>query len=273
MDDHYQTLGVEKTATADEIKRAYRKLASQHHPDKGGDTAMFQKVQAAYDVLSDPEKRQQYDNPNPFHGNFQGGQQFDGFEDLFRHFGFGDMFGQRMHRSPARNQTIGLHATITLEDAFAGKEILGNIQLPNGSSETVNIKIPAGVQDGITLRLKGIGDNSVPNAPRGDVHLHVAVQSHPRFERQGDDLYTTSEINALDAILGTNITVDTIDNKTLSIVIPEGTQPDTVFALQGYGMPHMHDNRFKGRMLVKIKIAIPTGLSESQKQLIKQIRT
>ena len=274
MDEHYQTLGVSKDATPEDIKKAYRKLASLHHPDKGGDTAKFQEIQSAYEVLGDPEKRQQYDNPNPFHNNFQSGNGGvpPGFEDLFRHFGFGDFQAGFNRRPPPRNVTLNLQTFVTLEEAFTGKDLVATIQLPSGRDQIVNVKIPAGVSDNTTLKLRGIGDDSVPGAPRGDVHLSVNVQLSSEFDRNGADLIKTIDICALDAILGTEYVVRTIDKKDLSVTIPAGTQPNTTLAIQGHGMPNMHDPRFKGRLLLKINIIIPSSITAEQKYLITQAR-
>lgn len=273
MDDHYTTLGVPRTASQEEIKAAYRKLASKHHPDRGGDTATFQKIQAAYDVLGNAEKRAQYDNPAQSFQQFGG--MPEGFEDIFQAFnvnGFGDFFGHRRYQQPQRNRTLNLQTAITLEEAYTGKELVATIKLPSGKEQVVTVKIPAGVSDGTTLRLQGLGDDTYPNLPRGDVHLSITVVPNSRFERNGDDLIKEIEVDALDAILGTELTVETIDFKTLSITIRPGTQPGTIMAAQGYGMPNMHDNRFKGRLLLKVKVIIPTLLTDQQKDLINQAR-
>jgi curved DNA-binding protein len=270
MSDYYSTLGVSKTANQDEIKRAYRKLAAQHHPDRGGDKEKFQEIQAAYDTLSDPEKRSQYDNPQPqFH--FQQGGVPPGFEDIFSAFGggpFGDFFGRRQHRP--RNRNLNLQTTIDLVDAFNGKELLANITLPSGKDQTLQIKIPAGIQDGTTLRLTGMGDDTIPNAPRGDLHLTVNIAPHTVFRRQGDDLIKTITITCIDAMLGKTLRVSTIDNKNLDVNITPGTQYGTILSLNGYGMPHIQDNRMRGRLLLEIAVIIPSNLTETQKNLLKQ---
>ena len=265
MDDHYTILGVSKTATADEIKSAYRKLASKNHPDKGGDTASFQKIQAAYDTLSNPDKRAEFDNPQS-QGvfNFSNDGIPPGFEQFFRHFNMGA--GQQ---APQRNRTLSMQSVISLEDAFTGKELIANIQLPNGKNHTITAKIPAGVADGTTLRLKEIGDDTHVNLPRGDIHLSVYINRHDRFERSGDDLVTTIDISAFDAMLGTSMNVDTINHVSLEVKIPAGIQPGAILGAAGYGMPNMHDNRYKGRMLLKINVIIPI-LTEEQKVLITQ---
>lgn len=274
MSDYYSTLGLSKTATQDEIKQAYRKLAMKHHPDRtGGDDIEFKKIQEAYATLSDPEKRSQYDNPQP-----QGFQQFGGmppgFEDIMSQmfgggnpFGFGGMGGQRQ----ARNKTLNMQTQISLEDAFFGKELIANITLPTGREQVVNVKIPRGIQDGTTLRLAKMGDDSYANLPRGDIHLTVNVMPNNKFGRQGDDLIKELEVNALDAILGKNYQLETIDNRLLEVKINPGTQHGQMLAAAGYGMPNMNDNRFVGRLLIQVKIQIPTNLTNSQLTKLREI--
>jgi len=275
MADHYQTLGVDKNASADDIKRAYRKLASQHHPDKGGDTRKFQEVEEAYRILSNPESRAQYDNPQPQFNGFGGGNGFNsmppGFDDIVSQmFGHGGPFGWGRPQHP-RNRTLNIQTSITLEEAFYGKDMIANLQLPSGRDQVLEIKIPAGIQDGTTLRLAGMGDDSVANAPRGDIHLTIGIQPHSKFTRQGDDLVMSLKLNCIDAILGKTATVTTIDGKTLDIKINPGTQHGQMLSASGYGMPKMADNRFKGRMLVQIQIDIPTNLTAIQLDKLKNL--
>jgi curved DNA-binding protein len=274
--DHYNTLGIDRGASQDDIKRAYRKAAAQHHPDRGGDTAKFQEVQAAYETLSDPGKRQQYDNPQPQFGG--GGFHFNmggvppGFEDIFNAFGggpFGDMFGGR-RQQPQRNRTLNMQTTITLEEAFSGKDMMTTVVLPSGREQLLDIRIPAGINEGTTLRLSSLGDDTIPNIPRGDIHLTVHVQPHPVFQRQGDDLVRTVDVNCIDAMLGKTITVETIDKRMLEIVVKPGTQPGSTLAAVGYGMPNVNDNRFKGRMLIQINIVIPT-VTDYQADIIRSL--
>jgi DnaJ-class molecular chaperone len=275
MTDHYQTLGVNRNASPDEIKRAYRKLASQHHPDKGGDKTRFQEIQAAYATLSDPEQRNQYDNPRP---QFHGGDPFGGFggfppgfEDIFSAMGGGNpFFGQGFRQQPQRNRILNIQTAISLEEAFHGKDLLANLQLPSGREQVLEIKIPAGISDGTTLRLAGMGDDSIPGAPRGDIHLTVNVHPHHKFARQGDDLLCKVDITCIDAMLGKTITVTTIDGKNLEVTINPGTQHGQILAAAGYGMPKVNDNRFKGRMLMSVDISIPK-LTEEQKIILQQL--
>jgi len=271
--DHYSTLGVDRNAGPDEIKLAYRRMAHQHHPDRGGDKSKFQEVQAAYETLSDPSKRQQYDNPQPqgFHFGGGGGQ---GFDEMFGHmFGgghpFGDIFGRRPQ--PVRNRTLNLQTQITLEEAFYGKEMIATIQLPSGRDRVLEIKIPAGVVDGTTLRLAGMGDDSIGNMPRGDIHLSIHVMQHSEFQRQGDDLIKSISINCIDAMLGKNVKVNTLEGRMLEVTIAPGTQNGQTLAVQGYGMPNMSNSYMKGRLLLNINVTIPSTLSEQQKDLLRQI--
>ena len=269
--DHYSMLGVDRNAGPDEIKLAYRRMANQHHPDRGGDKSKFQEVQAAYDTLSDPSKRQQYDNPHPQGFQFhQGGGDFnDMFGQMFAGHPFGDIFGRRPQ--PVRNRTLNLQTQITLEEAFHGKDMIANIQLPSGRDQVLEIKIPAGVIDGTTLRLAGMGDDSIGNMPRGDIHLSVHVMPHHEFQRQGDDLVKSLSINCIDAMLGKNIQFNTLDGKTLEIVIAPGTQHGQTLAVQGHGMPSMSNSYMKGRLLLNINITIPATLNDYQKNLLRQI--
>ena len=272
MADYYNILGVDRSASQDDIKKAYRKLAAKHHPDRGGDTAKFQEISVAYDTLGDPDKRSQYDNPAP-----QGFQQYGGmppgFEDILRGFGgnpFGDIFGNRRAQS-ARNRTLNLQTQITLEEAFSGRELVANVQLPSGRNQTLEIKIPAGVRDGTTLRLAGMGDDTVSQLPRGDIHLTIQVIPHNRFHREGDDLIMKLDISCFDAILGTSVQFNSIDGKTLETNIPAGIQHGQLMNIQGQGMPNMSDIRMRGRLLIEIRIKIPTTLTDNQKEELRKI--
>jgi curved DNA-binding protein len=276
MTDHYQTLGVPRNAGPDDIKQAYRRLAAQHHPDRGGDTAKFQEIQAAYAVLSDPEQRAQHDNPQPQFGgggfHFGGGMP-PGFDDFFAQaFGQGGnpFFGQGF-RQPQRNRNLNLQTTITLEEAFLGKNLMANVGLPSGLEQVLEVKIPPGVRDNTVLRLAGMGDDTYNNVPRGDIHLTINIQSHHIYQRQGDDLLRILTVSCFDAILGKTVKFDTLDGKTLEVNVAPGTQHGQTLAVQGYGMPYMADPRMKGRLLLEINITIPTDLNQQQKDLVKQL--
>ena len=138
------------------------------------------------------------------------------------------------------------------------------LQLPSGRDQVLEIKIPAGIPEGTTLRLSGMGDDSFQHLPRGDIHLTVNIEKHPRFERRGDDLFTSVNVSCIDAMLGTMLEINTIDNKTLQLTVTPGTQHGQVLAAAGYGMPKFNDNRFTGRLLISINITVPKDITEAQ---------
>lgn len=247
--DHYQTLGVAKNATPDDIKKAYRRLASIHHPDKGGDTAMFQKVEEAYRVLSDPEKKQQYDNPQPqgFTGGFPGGFHFNaqGFDinDLMSQM-FGMHTGHQA-RHPQR-PTYRTALSVTLEQVLEGPELTIQLQTQTGT-QLIKIQVPKGVENGSQLRY----DNLIPNSL---LIVEFRVQQHLKFERRGFDLFSTIEVSVLDLIVGTTVEFTTLSGKTLAVTIPPKTQPNSMLRVGGEGLPRQHT---KGDQILLIKAFVP----------------
>lgn len=250
--DHYQTLGVAKNATPDEIKKSYRKLASKHHPDKGGDTATFQKIEEAYRILSDPQQRQQYDNPmpqgNPFggFGGFPGGGfNFQGdLNDLF-----GQMFQQQHHRRHTNiPHTFRTQVSVTLNQAYQGDTQYLNLQTPHGN-HAITIQIPKGVSNGSQIRY----DNVIPSAV---LLVEFLVQSHLKFDRKGNDLYCNQSVSVLDLIVGTEFEFTTLSGKTLMVRIPPKTQPHMHLKIAGEGMPFQGSNIY-GDQIILIKPFIP----------------
>lgn len=247
MSDHYATLGVAKTASPDEIKRAFRKLASQHHPDKGGDTAMFQRIQAAYDVLGDPAKRQQYDNPNPF-GN-QGSNPFSGQSFNFNFgsggFNFGDIFGAFNQAQQQRRGHARMSLWIRLNDVATG----GRRQVAIGNNHTVEIDIPLGINDGDHVQYGGI-------APGGqDLVIQFRIQPDPRWARDGLTLITETSVSVWHLIVGGDLTVVDILGNQLVTTIPPRTQPRTMLRLRGKGLRDRAGNT--GDILVRVNAQIP----------------
>ena len=199
MQNYYDILGVNENASDDEIKKAYRSLAMKHHPDRGGDQAVFKDISSAYDTLSDPQKKAEYDQMRMGGPQFGfGGNPFGGnpFHDMFGGSPFGahfhDIFGaqHRMHR----NRDLNIQCQISFLDSYQGKQFEAAYNLPSGKPQTVIINVPAGVENGSTIRYQGLGDDSIPNAPRGNLNVTIIVTPDPKFTRQGDDLYTTLDI-------------------------------------------------------------------------------
>jgi curved DNA-binding protein len=254
MIDYYTTLGVSRTATQDEIKRAFRKLASQHHPDKGGDTARFQEIQAAYDTLGDSAKRQQYDNPRPQFNNSNrpGSQQFD-FDTIFNVFGA--QFGQQQRQHPAVSRA---NLTILLVDvATGGKRTIGI------GASTVEIEIPVGINDGDSVQYRGIG-------PHGsDLVLTFRIAPSPTWQRQGSNLLTEHEVSIWDLILGNETTVKDLLGNEITILVPKGTQPGAKLRLRGRGLP---GRTGLGDMLVQIQAVIPANIPQDLLDMIEQKR-
>ena len=278
---HYETLGVSESATPDEIKRAYRKLASQNHPDKGGDTARFQEIQTAYDTLQDPARREQYDHErqNPG-GGFRftvNGQDMSGMpggmEDLMRQFGFGfpsSPFG--MPQQPRRNKDLRVDIPITLASALADQVKTINLQTTNGSRENVEITIPRGAQSGTQIKYPGLGDNFFNTLPRGDLYVQVFMQPHAPFEIHGLDVVTSLNVDCLTAITGGEATVTGIDGSQFVVNLPQATQPNMVLRIREQGVWQIHGST-RGDLHVKIQITVPRNLTDAQLQTIREIKS
>jgi molecular chaperone DnaJ len=352
--DYYEVLGVGKGASPDEIKKSYRRLAVQHHPDRGGDEAKFREVSEAYEVLKDDSKRKRYDqfghagvgssaasDGNPF-GGFGGGAQdfsFDfgdlGLGDIFGSFFGGDTGGGR--RGKTRGQDVETTIEISFEQAVFGTEVdlsltmqdtcshcsgttvepgydlktcdncegrgqvvnvmrtvFGNIQqsapcpkcegrgqIPEKvcsvchgkgterRSQTVRLKIPAGVDDGATIRLREHGE-AIAHGPKGDLYVNIRVKPHKKFTREGDLILSTEHVSMVDAALGMERDVDTVDGP-VRMKIPAGTQSGTDFKLSGHGVTHLNKNS-RGAHIVTIAVDTPTKLSKDQKAMLESLR-
>jgi len=259
--DYYKTLGVERNASPEEIKKAYRKLAGQHHPDKGGDTAKFQKIQEAYENLSDPQKRQQHDNPNPFGGGNpfgqHGGMNFGfpgGFQFHTQGFNVDDMFAQMFGQQPRGQQSFRTTLWVTLEQVYNGDEQVIQFQTPGMPAQTVKIQIPKGIANGGTLRY----DNLVPNCV---LLVEFRIHPHAKFERVGDNLQSVHEISILDLIVGTRFKFMTISGKLREVIVNPKTQPGQVLKILGEGMP-IHNRMDYGDQLILIKPIMPAIIDQ-----------
>jgi curved DNA-binding protein len=271
--DYYNTLGISKSASEADIKAAYRKMAMKHHPDRGGDEKKFKEVTEAYETLSDPQKKQMLDmgvDPNAQHTSYRQGSPFEfhfntgNFEDVFGNFGFGG-------RPVRKNKTLNVNIEVTLEDILKGRVIDAEIGIPNGSKRLVNIEVPPGIESGQQIRYRGMGEHTLKDVPPGDLIVNILVKPHSVFQRQGDMLMIKKFISPWDAILGSEITIETIDKKTLTIGIPAGTQPDTVLSCRGEGLPNMR-TKVRGNLLIKVQIEIPKNLNSEQKDVVEQTK-
>ncbi len=358
--DYYELLGVDKNASEDEIKKAFRKAAVKYHPDKeGGDETKFKEVNEAYEVLKDKQKRQRYDQfghagvggasgggAGGFSGNpFEG---FGGFQGQNVHFdfgdgGLGDIFGQffggaagGQQRGPRRGRDIEVSLRLTFEEAVFGLDyplelemedecshckgttvepgysmktcpeckgagqqtrvmntMFGPIQqsVPcetcNGKGKvpekkctvcrgtgverrknTMTIRIPAGIDDGATIRLRERGEAAEGGGVKGDMYVHVSVKPHKTFTREGDLILSEQHISMVEAALGTEIDVETVDGP-IRMKVPAGTQTGTDFKLSGHGVPHLRSDK-RGAHIVGIVVDTPKKLTKKQKELLEQ---
>lgn len=354
--DYYDVLGVGKTASADEIKKAFRRKAVEYHPDRGGDEEKFKEINEAYEVLKDPSKRQRYDqfghagvgssaasDGNPFAG-FGGFGQGQDFSFDFGDLGLGDIFGSFFGGGASsggsrknRGQDVETTIEISFEQAVFGTEVdlsltmqdtcshckgttvepghdlkqcdncggsgqitnvmrtvFGNIQqsapcpkcegrgqIPEKictvcsgkgterRNQIIRLKIPAGVDDGATIRLREHGE-AIARGPKGDLYVNIRVKPHKKFTREGDLILSGEHISMVDAALGTEIEVDTVDGP-VRMKIPAGTQSGTDFKLSGHGVPHLN-KKSRGAHIVTLAVDTPTKLSKEQKALLESLR-
>lgn len=352
--DYYEVLGVSKDASADEIKKAFRKAAVQHHPDKeGGDETKFKEINEAYEVLKDQQKRQRYDQfghagVGGASGGGGGGNPFEGFGGFggqninfdFGDGGLGDIFGQffgggqQQSRGPRRGRDVETSITLSFEQAVFGVEqeldlnidveckhchgttvepgydmktcptckgsgqkiqvvntIFGQIQqattcptckgsgkVPEKlctvchgkgtqrSHESLTVKIPAGIDDGSTIRLRERGE-AIGGGGRGDLYVHIRVKAHKQFTREGDIILSEQHVSMIDAALGTEIDVETVDGQ-IRMKVPAGTQSGTDFKLSNHGIPHLRSES-RGPHIVTIIVDTPTKLTKKQKDLLQ----
>ncbi len=353
--DYYEVLGVGKNASDDEIKKAFRKAAVQHHPDKeGGDEAKFKEINEAYEVLKDKQKRQRYDQfghagvggsgggyggANPFEG-FQGnGSQSFNFD--FGDGGLGDLFGSFFgggrgnNQGPRRGRDVETQISLVFEEAVFGVEKTIDLTLDDECShckgstvepgynmktcdtckgagqqmrvmntifgpmqqavtcetcrgrgkvpekvcsvcrgkgterkkQEITLKVPAGVDDGATIRLRERGE-AIADGTKGDLYVHIRVKPHKKFTREGTIILSEEHISMIDAALGTEIDVETVDGE-IRMKIPAGTQSGTDFKLSGHGVPHLK-NDSRGAHIVSIIVDIPTKLSKKQRELLEE---
>lgn len=256
--DYYQILGVNKDASQDEIKKAYRSLAMKHHPDRGGDQTKFKDIAVAYEVLCDADKRAEYDHQQAGGGAFRfhaGG--FQDINDIFGNHPFGAHFQDIFGRAVRKNRDLNIHCNVSMLDAYLGKQLEANYTLPSGKSQNVVINIPAGVEHGTTIRYQGLGDDSHPQLPRGNLNVTIIIIANDQFTRVGNDLYTNVEISPIEAMIGCRKKVKHLNGQELDLHIRPGVESGTEYASSGQGFPSMHGHS-NGRFVSVVKIKTPT---------------
>ena len=276
MANAYETLGVPKGASEDEIKRAYRKLAAKHHPDRGGDTAKFQEIQSAYETLTDPQKRAQHDNPfqqhqgpggSHFEFHFGGGNPEDIFQQFFSQ-GFGGNPFQRQAQ-PRRNKDLRINLQITLAETLINQHKSVSVQTTKGERFTVDVNIPRGVSNGTTIKYSQMGDNFFDTLTRGDLYVIINIIADQRFQQHGINLVSDLEINSIEAMTGCDKIIQGLDGREFSIKIPRACQYGTKFGLQGQGLYQMNTN-VRGDLIVNIIVTTP-NLTEQQLNMLRNL--
>ena len=300
--DYYQVLGVPRAATDKEIRSAYRRLARKHHPDVNpGDKAsesIFKEVNAAHDVLADPEKRRKYDlygenwehadeieraqrartragNGGSFRYAYNGGPDInlgeDGdFTDIFSGI-FGSGGGRR--RGPRRETPpppVEQPVDVTLEEAFSGTMRTLVVEGDHGEQRRLEVKIPAGVDNGSRIRMAGEG-RATFSGLRSDLYLVVSVRPHDRFERKGDDLHTELEVPLTVPVLGGEVEVQSLDKK-VALRLPPGTQNGQTFRLAGLGMPKLNQPDKRGDLYARVDVRLPRTVDDGTRKLFEELR-
>jgi molecular chaperone DnaJ len=280
--DYYAVLGISKDASEKDIKKAYRKLAQQFHPDANRDDpaaeARFKEISEAYDVIGDPETRKEYDSVRQmgyFVGGPGGAQQYVRVEDLFGQRsaggspfdlfgGLGDFFSGRTGSRPRPGQDVSADLTLPFDDAIAGSTRQVSID-----GESFKVKIPKGVRDGARIRLRGKGGPGALGGPNGDLYVTVHVTPHPLFERTDDDLRIEVPVTFTEAALGADVDVPTLDGK-VKVRIPAGTQSGRTFRVRGRGVEAAKGTT--GDLLVTVNVVVPTALTDEQRTLLEKLR-
>jgi len=268
--DYYSILGVDRNASADDIRKAYKKQSMKHHPDRGGNEEEFKKVNEAYQILSNTDKRSAYDNPAPDFSftsrDFNNGHNpFAGtpFETMFR-----NNFG---HSRTPRNRDVHVQTRISLVDILTGKQAVVQYSTGTGRIETITVDIPAGAKHGDTIKYQGLGDDADRRFPRGDLLVKIILTKEKNWDRDNDHLITKINTNVFDFLLGGVIILKTLDNRHLEIKLPKGSKIGTTFSLPGYGIPNLQTGK-RGNIYVKIEADIPNIKDVSLLNKIEELK-
>ena len=287
MKNYYDILGVDEKATSAEITMAFKNLAKQHHPDRGGDKDKFQEINEAHDTLKNSQKRHDYDTMRKFGSRSTGGGADHPFfnEDIFGDFfsGFGgdnngfrfnftgrdgdERIFRNVRNQPRGNRNVQVRMAISIKEAMTSRMKTISYKLPSGREEFANVKIPAGVQHGVTFKFSGMGDDSIKNMPRGDLMVIMSVLDSDGFTRKGNDLYTDKTIDCFQAVRGYEFNMQTLEDKIIKVKVPAGTQPGTMLTLKGLGMPVHKTLNIRGNLYVKVHILIPQLSAQDLKKI------
>ena len=301
--DYYSMLGVSKTATADEIKKAYRKLARENHPDAGGDEEKFKDINEAYEVLSDEKKRQLYDqygtanqNEIPFNWGGVGGSggttvnfsDFGSWQDIldqvlrgegvmgsgFNFDSIGDFVsgGQGRSQRPTKGKDTTIDLQLTFEEAFSGTTKHISLRIPGRDDQLkLDVKVPAGANDGDRQRFRGQGVPGTNGGEAGDLVITMRVAPNMQFSRKGADVLTTAEVNMAEAALGTSIVVPAPDGTKVRVRVPAGTQSGSILSVNGKGAPRVKGTG-NGNLMIVLDIPVPTNLNDAQRKALEDFR-
>lgn len=283
MKNYYDMLDVSESASNKEIKQAFKKLAKQHHPDRGGDQTKFKEANEAYDTLKNPNKRQEYDTIRKYGESMggegsgfhftQGGFSDNVFEEFFSGFNLnqsGSPFRRTYRSRPQVNKSVNVRMSISIKEAMNNISKTISYKLPSNKNEFATVKIPAGVQNGVTFKYRGMGDDTNKSLPRGDLMVQMSVLDSDGYTRKENDLYTDKTIDCFQAIRGFELRLKTLTDTIIKVQVPPGTQPNTLIACKGQGMPIHKTLNIRGNLYVKINIIIPE-LSQTDLRKIKDL--
>lgn len=290
----YDVLGVQRNASDKEIKTAFRKLAQKYHPDAGGDEAKFKEISEAYETLSDPAKRKEYDQMLMFGGipgaggggyTYSGGAGAGGWSDIFSSIFNGDGafgsdwasniggMGGRVASRPRKGSDLSLSVDVSAEDAFRGVTHKVTYRIPStGEQQTITVSVPAGAVDGGKLRYKRRGEYGANGGERGDLVVTTNVAEHPLFKRKGADVTMELPVSVYEAALGCQVDVPTPGGATVRLKVPAGTQDGKTFRFKEMGAPDVKHRGRTGALLVKIAVQVPTGLSADERGALEKLR-